>query len=258
MKSFDPLLTALWLLWACLLFGGFIFGSLDEEAGQRIPTWARMYSSFTLAAAGWSWYARKEPQWVRRMSLLLAVGMTCGLMGDLSLAGFYGPPRVTEGIFFFFLGHICYTLAAVTISRNATVTPRMRARLLTTAAWVLIGVLGWLLIAFPSSAPASLRWNGLLYALVLAIMAGSATALVFVSRKFIPVAAGGVLFFTSDMILSAQLFRDAHFPLIGSVVWLTYGPAQMLIIYGSNIAARSVQHRLPNGETAPQEAGGTT
>jgi hypothetical protein len=35
---------------------------------------------------------------------------------------------------------------------------------------------------------------------------------------------------------AAQLFNNRHFPLIGDVIWLTYGPAQMLIVYTAGSA----------------------
>ena len=42
---------------------------------------------------------------------------------------------------------------------------------------------------------------------------------------------GAALFLISDLILAAQLFNDLHFRGVGDVVWLTYGPGQMLIVY---------------------------
>ena len=51
-------------------------------------------------------------------------------------------------------------------------------------------------------------------------------------------AIGGALFLLSDLILAARLFNEVHFPLIGDVIWLTYGPAQMLIVYSVGSALR--------------------
>jgi YhhN family len=34
----------------------------------------------------------------------------------------------------------------------------------------------------------------------------------------------------SDTVLAAHLFNDAHFLLVDDVIWLTYGPGQMLIV----------------------------
>ena len=74
------------------------------------------------------------------------------------------------------------------------------------------------------------------YALLLATTAGLAGGVGLQAGRFIPVAVGGLLFLTSDLILAAQLFNQAYFPWISDWVWLTYGPAQMLIVYGLGAA----------------------
>jgi hypothetical protein len=76
----------------------------------------------------------------------------------------------------------------------------------------------------------------LLYALLLAGTAGVATGLALQTPAFIPVAVGAALFLASDLILAGELFNGLSFPLIGDVVWLTYGPAQALIVYGTALA----------------------
>lgn len=49
-------------------------------------------------------------------------------------------------------------------------------------------------------------------------------------------ALGGALFLLSDLILAGDMFSDLFFRLIGDVVWLTYGPGQMLIVYSVGAA----------------------
>ena len=48
-------------------------------------------------------------------------------------------------------------------------------------------------------------------------------------------ALGAALFLLSDLLLAAQLFNGVKFRLIGDVVWMLYGPAQMLIVYSIGI-----------------------
>ena len=55
-------------------------------------------------------------------------------------------------------------------------------------------------------------------------------------RRFVPLALGGALFLLSDLILAGDMFSGLYFPLIGDVIWLTYGPAQMLIVYSIGAA----------------------
>jgi hypothetical protein len=80
-------------------------------------------------------------------------------------------------------------------------------------------------------APTLLHWAALPYALLLASTAGFATGLALQDSTFLLLALGAALFLLSDLILAAQLFNHLQFPLIGDVIWLTYGPAQMLIVY---------------------------
>ncbi len=52
-------------------------------------------------------------------------------------------------------------------------------------------------------------------------------------NSFVMVLIGAILFLTSDLILATRLFNNAFFWLIDDVVWLTYGPGQMLIVFGA-------------------------
>ena len=56
------------------------------------------------------------------------------------------------------------------------------------------------------------------------------------SELFVLLAVGAALFLLSDLILAGGLFSDLKFPLIDDVVWLTYGPGQMLIVYSVGAA----------------------
>jgi hypothetical protein len=80
------------------------------------------------------------------------------------------------------------------------------------------------------------HWVALPYALLLASTAGLGSGLAIQDRRFIPLALGGALFLLSDLILAGDMFSDLFFRLIGDVVWLTYGPAQMLIVYSIGAA----------------------
>jgi len=81
-----------------------------------------------------------------------------------------------------------------------------------------------------------LRWPALGYVLLLASTAGTATGLALQAPAFVPLAAGGALFLASDLILAAGNFGGARVYLLDDWVWLTYGPAQMLIVYAAWMA----------------------
>ncbi len=235
-------LLGLLLLWACLLFGGFVFGQTDAKSNRRMPTWTRMISSLTLVVAGWSWYLFTRDSSIQWFSLLIAVGMTLGFIGDLYLAQLLPLPQPTlGGIAAFGLGHVAYIIALLSFGNQFGLdapVPRWSAL----DVWLLIGLMGWYLVVFRGSKPTVLHFAALPYALLLASTAGLATGLALQAPAFIPLAIGGGLFLLSDLILAAELFNDLRFPLIGDVVWLTYGPAQMLIVFAVNSALLVAGH----------------
>jgi YhhN family len=229
-------LTALIVLWACFLFGGFLFGKTDSKFNRRMPTWTRMASSMALLVAAWSWYLFTLNSSIEAFSLLIAIGMTLGFIGDLFLAQLIPLSQPTfGGIAAFGLGHIAYIIAMVQFSNQFSLnSPAQRWAAL--FLWLFIGLCGWYLVVFRGNKPAALHFAALTYTLLLSSTAGLATGLALQSSAFIPMAIGTGLFLISDLILAAQLFSDLQFFLIGDVVWLTYGPAQMLIVFSVNSA----------------------
>jgi len=256
--SWRAVLVTLWVLWAALLFGGFLLGSSANDATHRMPTWTRMGSSAVLVLAAWAWFAaargptdaRKSrgndgdygdhgeaARSARDFALIVGLGMTAGFAGDLILAGLLpGGENVLAGIAAFGIGHVLYIAAILrTAGRRGYNHPRIRWTAF--AAWWVIGAAAWYLVVFRGQQATVLHWAALPYALLLAGTCGAATGLAAQARAFVPMAVGAALFLASDLILAAQLFNDVDFHLIGDVIWLTYGPGQMLIVY-SNAAVR--------------------
>lgn len=224
-------LLALLVIWAALLFGGFSFGKLDSLRTRRMPAWTRMASSLTLVAAAWSGFFFNRNSAIESFAFLIAVGMTLGFIGDLFMAELIpvGNP-VMGGIGAFGLGHIAYIIAFFAFGdRNGLNDPG--ARWGAWIVWLLIGVIGWYIVVYRGQKATPLHYAALPYALLLASTAGFATGLALQNSLFIPLALGAALFLLSDLILAAQLFNNLRFYLISDVVWLTYGPAQMLIVY---------------------------
>jgi len=225
-------------LWAMFLFGGFLLGMPDAGFTHRMSTWTRMASSFTLVVAGWSWFFFSRDKRVNRYALLISLGMMFGFLGDLILANVLpAPDRVLMGIGSFAIGHIFYIIAIIWFCNSYNLNkpaPRWGMLLL----WWLIGIVGWYFVVFRGQDPTIVHWVALPYALLLASTAGLGSGLAKQDWRFIPLAVGGALFLLSDLILAGDMFNDLYFPLIGDVVWLTYGPAQMLIVYSIGIAWR--------------------
>jgi hypothetical protein len=230
-------LLVLFLLWAASLFGGFLFGTPDARNEHRMPTSTRMVSSLILVVAAWSWFLFTNQIAPGTFSLLIALGMTLGFVGDLFMARLLPILKdpVLGGIGAFGLGHVAYITALISFGDQAGLNatgPRWLGWLV----WLVIGAVAWYLVVFRGGRPTPLHWLALPYALLLASTAGFATGLAVQSPAFIPLAVGGALFLLSDLILATQLFNNRHFHLIGDVIWLTYGPAQMLIVYTAGSA----------------------
>ncbi|MCC7207642.1 MAG: lysoplasmalogenase, partial [Anaerolineae bacterium] len=188
---------------------------------------------------GWLWYVASRERAAGAFALLIAVGMTFGLVGDLSMAGLLRlGNRVIGGILAFGLGHIAYIIAILglgdRVGLNAADT-RLGAWLV----WLLIGVIAWYAVVWrPAKQRNALHFAALAYALLLSSTAGFATGLALQNGLFWGLALGAALFLLSDLILAGELFSGLRFPLIGDVVWLTYGPGQMLIVYSVDAALR--------------------
>jgi hypothetical protein len=122
--------------------------------------------------------------------------------------------------------------------------------------WLVVGVAGWYVIVYPNAKPPTLAFAALGYVLLLASTAGCASGLALVTPAFFPLACGAALFFVSDLMIAAGQFAGFHFPLIESAIWLTYGPAQMLIVYSTAAALAMTQCSHATPATPQPEAVG--
>ncbi len=237
-------LIDLWLVWAVLLLGGFLWGSSVADSANRIPAWCRMGSSFALVLAGWAWWLSTRGGRAHRYAFFIAVGMTLGWVGDLFNAHWLTlglPDPVLGGIISFGLGHIAYITACVVAGRQCQLQSAA-ARNYSLLAWGLFGLVGWYFVVYQGSKNADLVGPALPYTLLLAGTAGMATALAVQDRRFLLLACGAALFLISDLVLAFRLFYG-EFPLGGDAVWLLYGPGQMLIVFAL-VTARSRIDRL--------------
>ena len=242
--SVGPWLLGLLLVWAALLFGPFAFGRPPGPQDGRMPMWARLASSLTLAVAGWSWYAAAHGTINEYFALLIAAGMTLGALGDLLLSRWIGGrQQMMPGMIAFALGHVAYVAAGLLYGNfHGLAAPAPRYGTLA-AGWV-VGLVGWYLVARRGLRPTALHWATLAYCLLLASTAGAALGLVIQDGRLWPFALGALLFLLSDLLVAARMFRPAatqngYGPLAtDDLIWLTYGPGQMLIVYSVGVALR--------------------
>jgi hypothetical protein len=232
-------LTMMLVLWAALLFGGYIFG--QEKEGRRMPGWTRLGSSAVLVIAGFSWVVISRNYGTGSYALLLAMGMTFGLLGDLFLAKVFtsGMRANIGGIIAFAIGHLLY-IAGIWRLGNEWGLTNPGSQLTGLVLWWLVAALGWYFIVFRGSQATFLHWFVLPYALLLATTAGVATGLALQTPAFWPLALGAALFLFSDMLIGGNWFNNLDFPLVHDLIWLTYGPGQMLIVYSAGTALQHV------------------
>jgi len=221
-------LTGLLVIWATLLLGSVVASFLSW---QHMATGLRLASSLALVVAAWSWYlvARGTPS-VALFALLVALGMTLSLVGDLLLADALPIQQgFLAGMVAFALGHLAYIAAIL------SQTPYFQWAVEGFA--LLVGLAGWHAVVFRGGKDAMLlRWAALPYALLLATTAGLAVGLAIQTSVFLPLALGATLFLVSDLLAAGERFGSLRLPHVGDAVWLTYGPAQMLIVYAVNSA----------------------
>ncbi len=187
--------------------------------------------SAVLVLAAWSEYAVSRGTTTSLCAVLFAIGMTLGMLGDLLMARLLPITQyVLLGMGAFGLGHVAY-IAAGLLYGNQHGLAEAGTRYRVWAVWLVVGLIGWYIAVFRGQKHTALHWVALPYALLLASTAGVATGLAIQEAALWPMAVGAALFLVSDLILAARLFNGLSFPLIEDLIWLTYGPGQMFIVY---------------------------
>lgn len=227
------LLNLLLFVWMAFLFGGFLLFPYNPQTNRRMPTWARMVSSFVLVVAAWGWVSIANRYPLGGYASFIAVGMTLGFIGDLFMARLIikNEYYVLAGIISFGLGHVAYIAGGLMLVSQSGLNDWGKL-LLALMVWWLFAVGSWYIVVYRRAKTRSiLHMAALPYALLLATTTGVATGLWLQDAAFLPLAVGAALFLLSDLLLAAELFSGLKFKMIGDVVWLLYGPGQALIVY---------------------------
>lgn len=253
------LAAGFWVLWATTLIGGTLVSFSDPASLPRSPKdmllIAHLGSSLLLVGAAWMWFLGFSRSRAATTVALFAAGMILGTVGDFFNGGALQevvPLRdpVLGGIAAFALGHLCYISGCLRVAGR--LDTRSRGRFWGPIVfWQLFALVGWFLIVYCGApgGPGLLVWAALPYSLLLAGFTGLASSLALAERRLITLAVGGILFLCSDLILAFEMFRGT-FPHATHAVWLTYGPAQMLIVYSLGLIGRlecEADPSSPNG-----------
>lgn len=225
---------ALWWTWALMLAASLLQERLTRPWWEEARLDLRTGSCLVLvAAASWNWWALLGRP-AARAAGWFALGMALGFYGDSHVAAWLWWPPVREplvgGIVFFGFGHLAYVVGSIALARRLPADGRRWSTPI--LAWQMVALAAWAAIALSSTRQQALRGPTLGYTLLVAATPGATTVLWQRSRAFAALALGAALFLASDMLLAYQAFHGA-FPGLDELIWLCYGPGQMLIIYGS-------------------------
>ncbi|HSD85834.1 MAG TPA: lysoplasmalogenase [Anaerolineae bacterium] len=211
-----------------VLLIAFVLGRTNEERTRRTIKSLRLSTSLILVACAWIIFGVGIT--LRTPALLIALGMTFGALGDLVLAEVIPlPKRMISGIIIFAIGHICYIAAFSQAARSLGLNDPFTGSLLWVV-FVIIAAALWFFLIYNPAKPRVLNIGSLGYGWLIAIMAGTATALALSDPRFTLTAVGGVLFLISDIILGNRELRDNAWFLVHDVIWVLYITGQALIV----------------------------
>jgi hypothetical protein len=201
---------------------------------SSIETELKAVSSAILVAAAWFGAGYCKPA-VRRIAVLVAVGMTLGCLGDASpLLGrlWPDPQRTLTNMVLFGIGHVAYIRACLRIRQLRGLSNQRTVWWGAIVAWLIVGTVAWYLIAWNGPHHRVMQLPALAYTLLLATTVGVTSGLALHDLRCLPMAIGAVLFLVSDLLLALWIFHDTVYRGF-DLVWLCYGVGQMLIVYGS-------------------------
>jgi uncharacterized membrane protein YhhN len=211
-----------------ILIIAFLLGHPNAERTRRTIKPLRLSTSWILVACAWIIWAASTT--LRAPALLIALGMTFGALGDLVLADVIPlPKRMISGIIVFALGHVCY-IAGFSQTARAWGLNDPFSESLVWAAFVIVAAVLWFFLIYNPAKSRALNLGSLFYGWLIAIMAGTATALALADPRFTLTAIGGVLFLISDIILGNRELRDNGWFLVHDAVWVLYVTGQALIV----------------------------
>ncbi len=174
-----------------------------------------------------------------RAMALVCAGVGFSFFGDAMIMRY--PPIAKLVRQYFLWGMGCFAVAQILYQRA------MLALYLGTGAtamwplWIMVVAFGLLVlillcaaVLFRPNQPLVLRAGALVYALLLAAMTGSTVAVcIATAGRGWPLMFGGLLFMISDLLIALTNLGGVHLEHREFWIWVTYVPAQLLLIFGT-------------------------
>lgn len=213
-----------------LLFLGLALGRYNRRSMGRLALPVRMALSviLVLAALLHRQLARGP---VAAGAAWISLGMALGFLGDLIMARLIRlPDRLIWGMLAFGLGHVAYTVALVAMAVGLGLwQPWLALAIWIATALVALGL--WHRFVRSPGGDRIHNAGALGYSLLMATINAAAFSLAFQEARFIPLAAGALLFLTSDLIIGNWNIRGNAWKGVNDAVWITYNLGQALIVY---------------------------
>ena len=238
-QPYRSLLMFLLGAWLAALIGAFVFGKYNEQRTRHSNTWLLMSTSALLVGAAFIWWLNGAGI-LAGISLWLFLGMTASFAGDMILANHIPFLKGTlPGMAAFAVAHVCYLLALSALASGLGLNS-LSTGLVLVGGYLVTGVVLWFALVNSPKTARVLNYGALGYTLLLAGMAGFATALAVQAPALFPLALGANLFLLSDILLGHQLFRQTNWPHIHDIVWVLYICGQALIVFSNSALARLI------------------
>lgn len=259
----------LWVIWVGLLFGGMILNGFESIDSNNFLKATRLTSSVVLVLAAFCFLSSANRPPLSWPLLMIAVGMTFGLFGDISNSQILihdGKTATMGGIITFAIGHLAYMTACWAIRKDLNLRSPT-AWWASMLFWQLAGIIGWAIVVYPVQPREPVHWAALPYSMLLAGTAGMTTALAVQNPRLWIFGLGGALFLASDLVLAVQLFQGRGAILDGltsitgwvdggglhflkqiseNACWLLYGPGQMCLVYAAGWIIAAYRDRSAN------------
>ena len=115
----------------------------------------RLGSSIVLVVAGWLWYLTCRNTAAEKYTLLIALGMTLGAIGDFFMGGLFDtliplPSPVLGGMISFGLGHVVYITGCFEARRRAQLKSSS-AMWRSVVFWQAASAIGWYFVVYLST-----------------------------------------------------------------------------------------------------------
>lgn len=217
-------LGTLLVMWASLLFGGYILG---------LPGWTRLAANAVLVLSAWYWFVVSIGTDGVTLTLWLAIGMSFSHVADLLMARIVpisNPLLYAMGIFG--IAHLAYHVGLLSIAN----TLQLRFHLGVWFIWLIIGAVGWYFFVIRGDRANPIKLAAFPYTLLIASTTGVTNALALSSSLFILPLIGAILFLSSDVLIALREFRGVDFSHMRHVTWFVYSPAQLLLVLGIEVA----------------------